>query len=50
MASLPDLSMQNGRRATHHPMQKFATMGLLVRLNSGKKEARVVGKGITQSR
>jgi len=41
MASLPDLSMQNGRRASHHPMLKFATMGLLVRQNSEKKESRV---------
>ena len=41
MASLPDLSMQNGRRASHHPMRKFATMGLLVRQNSEKNESRV---------
>jgi len=41
MASLPDLSMQNGRRESHHPMRKFATMGLLVRQNSEKKESRV---------
>lgn len=41
MVSLPDLSMQNGRSASHHPMRKFATMGLLVRQNSEKKESRV---------
>jgi hypothetical protein len=37
MASLPDLSMQNGRRETRHTTRKFAKMSFLVKQNSENK-------------
>lgn len=48
--SLPDLSMQFVRRATHYPLAKFATGGSIVRQNGGKRESNFILIGIMAER